>query len=162
MIDYLRVCQNFLGNLQHSQFIDFKILEVTSETSTTYVAPKPELVGDPDSGVVHGGVITTMMDMGMASATVGYILSRGLPFELMPTLDLRVDYMRPATPGVGVTVTSECYRLTSSVAFTRGTAWQEGDDRPIAFGTGTFMRIGPEMIPKEFVEMVMEGAVHAD
>ena len=96
---------------------------------------REELVGNPETGVVAGGPLTAMLDSccGMAVATM---LREPKPFA---TLDLRIDYAKPAVPGQPVIAEAECYRITRSVAFTRAFAHQ-GDPRdPVAAAAGTFM-----------------------
>src|ERR1700760_902643 len=53
-----------------------------------------DLIGDPDSGVLASGPILAMMDM----ATSVSVWSKVKFFVPHATLDLRVDYLRPATP----------------------------------------------------------------
>jgi acyl-coenzyme A thioesterase PaaI-like protein len=62
------------------------------------------------------------------------------------TLDLRVDYLRPASPGKTVIGRGECYRLTRSIAFVRGQAHDGDPDDPLAHVAGTFM--APEGYPR--------------
>ena len=57
------------------------------------------------------------------------------------TLDLRIDYMRPAAPGRDILLMAHCYKLTRSVAFTHAVAYQDAVDDPIANASGAFMVI---------------------
>ncbi|RDE07121.1 PaaI family thioesterase [Sphingomonas aracearum] len=96
-----------------------------------------QLVGDPESGVIASGPILTMMDM---AASIAVWNRAG--FTAHATLDLRVDYLRPATPGETLVGRGECYRVTHSVAFVRGVAHHGDPDDPIAHVAGTFMAPG--------------------
>ncbi|MBB5189010.1 uncharacterized protein (TIGR00369 family) [Zhongshania antarctica] len=95
------------------------------------------LVGDPDTGVIHGGAITALLDTccGFAAATALDDLG------LTPTIDLRIDYMRPATPGLTVYADAEVYRVTESVIFTRAIAHHGDTERAIASVVGNFFRM---------------------
>lgn len=95
----------------------------------------PRLIGDPDSGVIASGPILSMMDM-VTSMSVWLKLNG---FRAHATLDLRVDYLRPATPGKTVIGHGECYRITRSIAFVRGQAHDGDPDDPLAHVAGTFM-----------------------
>ena len=96
---------------------------------------KPELVGDPDSGVIAGGVVTTLLDFACGWATA---LALDEPTSIA-TLDLRIDYMRPSRPGLDIHATAHCYKLTRSVAFLRGVAYDEDPSDPVAAAQAAFM-----------------------
>ena len=55
------------------------------------------------------------------------------------TLDIRIDYMKPATPHVDLLVTAECYKRTKTIAFVRAVACHESEDDPVATSVATFM-----------------------
>jgi uncharacterized protein (TIGR00369 family) len=94
-----------------------------------------KLVGDPDTGVVHGGVITGFLDQSCGMA-IGSKMSEPGSFA---TLDLRIDYMKPAKPNLDLTFDGECIKIAHEVAFARAFAYQESIDDPVAIATGTFM-----------------------
>lgn len=94
----------------------------------------PRLVGEPATGVVHGGAISVLMD----TAGGGSVISYGEGILATATLNLRIDYMRPATPGQTIRATARCDHMTRSVAFVRITATDDDSARPVAQGTGVF------------------------
>ena len=94
-----------------------------------------DLVGDPERGVLASGPIIALMDMATSLAVWA---KRGM-FVPHATLDLRVDYLRPATPGRTVIGRGECYRLTRAISFVRGQAHDDDPDDPLAHVAGTFM-----------------------
>jgi uncharacterized protein (TIGR00369 family) len=92
-------------------------------------------VGDTRSGVLHGGVVTAMLDESCGMAT--QLALDGT--RTIATLDLRIDYQKPATPGHDLKTHAVCYRTTRSIAFVRATAYQEAEDDPVATATACFM-----------------------
>lgn len=98
-----------------------------------------KLVGDPTTGILASGPIVSLCDM--ASGVSCWLKSRR--FIEIVTIDLRLDYLRPAKIGNRVTARMQCYRATRSVAFVRGGAHDGDPDDPIAQATGTFMFAGP-------------------
>lgn len=98
-----------------------------------------KLVGNADTGVLASGPIVSMCDMASGLA----ISKTSGRFLMTVTIDLRVDYLRPAEVGKRVHGRMECYRCTKSVAFVRGTAHDGDPERPIANIVGTFMFLGP-------------------
>jgi len=94
---------------------------------------REELVGVPESGILASGAIVSLIDTASGTAvwsTIG-------KFVPLATLDLRIDYLRPAFRGESVLARCECTKLTRRIAFTRGTAFV--GDKPIAYSSGTFM-----------------------
>lgn len=96
-----------------------------------------KLIGDVESGIIASGPIISLMD----NATSLSVWTAIGEFRPQVTLDLRVDYMRPATPGKTVVGWGECYKVTRSMAFVRGIAHDGDPDDPVAHVAGTFIRI---------------------
>ena len=95
----------------------------------------PVFVGDTETGVIHGGVVTAMLD-----ESCGMAVQLALDgTRAIATLDLRIDYQKPATPGLAIRAHSLCYRVTRSIAFVRATAYQDSEDDPVATATACFM-----------------------
>ena len=134
----LERAQRFLSVLRHCQVLGLQVQDATAEGLTLRLPYSPQIVGNPETGVIHGGAITTLMDTTCGISTVCVLPE----FEICPTLDLRVDYMRPAEPGKDVFGFAECYRVTENIIFTRGYAYQDNPDEPIAHVVGAFMRMG--------------------
>ena len=94
-----------------------------------------KLIGMPDSGIIASGPIVSLMDMA-TSVAIWIRLDR---FRHQATLDLRIDYLRPARPGRTLVGRGECYAVTRSIAFVRGAAHDGDAADPVAHVTGTFM-----------------------
>ena len=98
-----------------------------------------QLVGDPTTGVLHGGAVTALMD---AAGGTSVMVRMGKPSPIA-TLDLRIDYLKPAPPRRDIECHVDCYKLTQAIAFVRGFAHPVDDpeDR-VASLAATFIRTG--------------------
>ena len=98
---------------------------------------REDLLGESDHPVLASGPIVSLMDMASGMAiwqTMGV-------FRPIATLDLRVDYQRPAHERSGVWGKVECYKMTRSAAFVRGIAHDGNINDPLAHVAGVFMTI---------------------
>lgn len=104
---------------------------------------RKDLLGDRDRPVLASGPIISLMDMASGMA----IWQTQGTFRPVATLDLRVDYQRPARERASVKGRVECYRITRSAAFVRGIAYDDDIADPVAHVAGCFMTIGAD--PRE-------------
>ncbi len=96
---------------------------------------REELVTLPDTGVIASSAIVSLVDTCSGTA----VWQRLGAFRHIATMDLRLDYLRPAVKGETVIARCECYKLTRRVAFVRGVAHGSDPERPIAHSAATFM-----------------------
>ena len=98
---------------------------------------REDLLGDDGREVLASGPIISLLDMASGLS----IWTRMGAFRAVATLDLRVDYIRPAKERGSVFGRVQCYRLTRSAAFVRGIAHDGEKDDPVAHMQGVFMSI---------------------
>ena len=101
---------------------------------------RADLVGDARRPVLASGPIVSLMDM---AAGMAIWVANG-EFRPVATLDLRVDYLRPAQERAAVTGRVTCYHRTRSAAFVRGRAHDGDPHDPVAEMTGVFMTLDPK------------------
>jgi uncharacterized protein (TIGR00369 family) len=131
----------FVSALPHCRVLQLCV-DGVDETALHLRMPwQAAIVGNPVSGAIHGGSLTTLMDTACGTAVV-----IALPgFELCPTLDLRVDYMKSATARRDLVAHARVVRIASQVVFAEATVTGADDDELIARCSAAFMRIGAFM-----------------
>lgn len=137
------VWNQFLTVAPYTGLLGMEAVSASDNGCVIALPYRDELVGDPDSGVLHGGAITALMDVCFGFA----VYFRIKKFVPMATLDLRIDYLRPAQPHRKVYATASCYKLTQELAFVRGQAYDDlpdnpndtPTDNPVSTSVGIFM-----------------------
>jgi len=125
----------FSRSVPHNHALGIRVIHVNATEAVFELPYDPKLVGNPDTGTLHGGAITALLD-GCSGAAVFAALTELVPIA---TLDLRIDYLKPAEPQQAVTARATCYKVTRNVAFTRAVAYQRDPEDVIAHSVGTFM-----------------------
>jgi uncharacterized protein (TIGR00369 family) len=131
----LKMAHAFSRAVPHNQALGIRLLDITATEVMFELPYDAKLVGNPDTGTLHGGAITALLD-GCSGAAVFAALTELVPIA---TLDLRIDYLKLAEPGKSVIGKASCYKMTRNVAFTRAVAYQDDPENVIAHSVGTFM-----------------------
>ncbi|MCW5752298.1 MAG: PaaI family thioesterase [Alphaproteobacteria bacterium] len=121
--------------IPHCRELGVRVVEVGAARTVLMLPFQERLIGNPEFGILAGGVVTTLVDT-VCGMAVQVALGKLLPIA---TLDLRIDYLRPSEPRQDVHAMAECYKLTRQIAFVRSTAWNEDEAKPIANCVATFM-----------------------
>ena len=94
---------------------------------------RADLVGDPATGALFGGAVTTILDHVGGSAVFSALAGLGASdVGSIATLDLRIDHVRPSRRGETLNARAHCYRVTPTVAFVRAAAFETDEADPVA------------------------------
>lgn len=134
MSDKLKRARQFIEAIPHSRDLGMTLIDISDGEAVITMPYDPRLIGDPETGVISGGAVSALMDTCCGAAVMSHPANTGAT----ATIDLRIDYMRAASPGQAITTRATCYHVTRSVAFVRATAWDDDTDNPVACATGAF------------------------
>lgn len=125
----------FVEGTPHANYLGMKFVAVDIGRATLSLPYDKKLIGNAETEVLHGGVLTALLDQASGLAAVSSF------DEMQPvaTLDLRIDYMRAATPGKTIIAEAHAYKTTRHIAFVRAVAHEGDADNPVASSQASFM-----------------------
>ena len=135
----IQAARQFISALPHCRALGMEVVAIGEGTAEIEMPYDERFVGDARTGVLHGGAVSALMDTSGGAAVMSHPDSP----SVTATLDLRIDYMRPATPGQKIRAVATCYHITRSVAFVRAHAFDDDPDRPVAAAAGAFTVAAP-------------------
>ncbi|WP_425045646.1 PaaI family thioesterase [Primorskyibacter sp. S87] len=134
MIDKKKLARQFIEAIPHASALGLSLDEIGNGEASMTLPYSEALVGDPETGVIHGGAVSAMMDTCCGAAVMSHPKAPGGT----ATIDLRIDYLRAATPGQTVHTKATCYHVTRNVAFVRAVATDDDTEHPVATASGAF------------------------
>ncbi|MDP3619112.1 MAG: thioesterase family protein [Ramlibacter sp.] len=136
----------FENRIVFNRVLGLKIITIRPEQVVGRIAMKPELVGHYSHQRLHGGVISAALDALGGLAVLAAIGARHMDetpaqrmarFGKLGTIDLRIDYLRPAL-GENFELRAEVMRVGSRVASTR-MEFYGADGKLMSTGAGAYI-----------------------
>lgn len=138
--DKTKVARGFLRALPLCRALGMDLVEAGDGWALMALDYDARFVGDPATGVLHGGVVTALLD----TCSGASVLLHPAGSTSTATIDLRIDYLRPAEPHQRLYARADCFRMTRTVAFVRAQAWTRSAGDPVATMAGAFTVELPE------------------
>ena len=130
-----RLDAGFAAAIPHNRALGMRFIDYGPGEAQMLLPYSERLIGNPETRVLHGGAISALLD---ACSGAAVFTKLGLVASIA-TLDLRIDYLKPATPDRDVVCRARCYKATKNVAFVRALAYHDDESDPIAAAAGSFM-----------------------
>ena len=141
------IVELFEQKIVFNQHIGLKIDDILPERVSGHLDLRPELIGHYAHHRLHGGVISAAMDSMGGLAVLAAMAARHMDdsveqrmhrFAKLGTIDLRVDYLRPAVGSARFGIGAETLRLGSRVASTR-MEFHGADGTLLAVGSAAYI-----------------------
>ena len=136
----------FEERIVFNRVLGLRIVELRPDRVIGRIAMKPDLVGHFSFNRLHGGVVSAGLDAMGGLAVMAAIGARHMDevpaqrlhrFGKLGTIDLRIDYLRPAI-GESFELRAEVLRLGSRVASTR-MEFLGADGKLLSSGAGAYI-----------------------
>jgi len=146
LAEQAQAVRQMFERIPFNQALGIELDEVSPSQVVMPLPMKPELVGNFVHGILHGGVIASLLDVaGGAMAMLGAFdkhrhlttQERATRLSRLGTIDLRIDYLRPGR-GTRFSASAMLLRSGNKVAVVRSELHNELGTL-IAVGTGTYL-----------------------
>lgn len=121
-------------DIPFNKLLGIQVLEFSEGLARMRLPFKPELIGDPRRPALHGGVLSTLVDLCGGFA----VWTRCRLDDRLATIDMAVDYLRPA-PAAALIAEGTVRLLGNRVGNAQVVVWSEGaPDEHLAVGRGVY------------------------
>jgi len=131
-----RLVQGFERGVPFNNALGLEVIDTGDDWVRARLPFRDAYIGDTETNLWHSAVASALVDAACGLAT--FVALPGP--ESIATLDLRMDYLRPAVANEPLIAHAQCYHLTRRIAFTRATVYQSDPDLPTGLTMATFMR----------------------
>jgi len=135
----IELARQFCDSVPHNRDLGIEVVSTEIECTTMRLKPHPGLLGDTAKNLLFNSVSLSLADA--CSGLAVFVATKTL--VPISTLDLRMDYLRPASAALSLNATATCYRHTAEIAFVRCFVFSESVAEPVAIGSSVFMRAKP-------------------
>jgi len=112
--------------------LGFRLLEIKDGHAYFEMDIREEFT---QNGLIHGGVLASMIDSTCACAAFSLIYPKGW----VTTIDLQVSYLKPVAKGT-LTAKAECLRSGKNISFCESKIYNEKGEL-ICIGTSQLLRV---------------------
>ena len=145
LAEQAQAVRQMFERIPFNQALGIELDEISTSRVVMHLPMKPELVGNFVHGILHGGVIASLLDVVGGHGDAGRfdkhrhltMQERAARLSRLGTIDLRIDYLRPGR-GTRFTASATLLRSGNKVAVVRSELHNESDTL-IAVGTGTYL-----------------------
>ena len=136
----------YAEKMPFNKFLGIEIVSIDFDEIVLQFPLKPELIGNYDKQILHGGVISAVIDLA-GGVAVQFAALRNMEgynlvkiqerFSTMSTIDMRIDFLRPGK-GENFFVKTQVVRAGNKVSVARSSFYDE-NDKELAIGTASYM-----------------------
>lgn len=144
-LSVFKFMRHTVENLPHCKRLGLTFTQLDEGVGAMQLDPRPEFVGNTAQNFMHSAIVTTLLDT-LCGTVASSAYSEG---RTVATLDLRLDHLDRLHADRTLYAKAECFHHNDDVAYVRGWAWQDSEDKMVAKATGTFMASGTFKLQKE-------------
>ncbi|KJY97945.1 thioesterase family protein [Pseudoalteromonas ruthenica] len=142
----LNKLSQLFAQMPFNQLLAMEIKELDGESASIELPWSSQLIGNPQQQILHGGVISSLLDTVGGLLAAASVIDKFGPAEMLSaqsrlatlgTIDLRTDYLRPGK-GERFIATAMLIRSGNKVCVCRMELHNDQGVQ-IAYGTGTYL-----------------------
>lgn len=127
--------RELLTTTAYHRWLGLELVRASAGEVVIGMGCRPEFTADPAGSYVHGGILATLLDV---AGDFALITELGVG---LPTVDLRVDYLRPARPDDRLLTTGTIVRRGRSLGVADAVITNAAG-RQLAIGRGVYSTAG--------------------